>query len=561
MANDPQKPSLLDLLNGVAGGDPLAGTGQQQPVPTPLTPALAPSGEDYAQSVALNGRPTLGPEPLDWPAGKTDNAPVAGGTNQGDTITLPPQDSANSVNPSLSAPTGKTPEEKNAHPGFLEKLKQFASGASGESGLSGPNSTPASKGAAISSLIGRLGNGLALAAGTPEQKQIAAEMSQQPLKTAQTLSLMGYRQRQGDIGQQNADTKGQVADTGAMKAANSMRLKGYVPDEKTPGAFRPMSEDEILSDPLLSQNRDLADAAIASKKSGAALSEARRDALMNPNNPTLLLKAQQIENQYKLAQASLGMRLHTQARQDQEFQYNFGQAPGGPTAPQNPTAPGAGGAGRAQAQPGGLSLDNAPDMMLVNPATGLPIPMKMLSALKPTMDEQHRAQFAASAIHSADKIQQLVDQAKAQIGPFAGRTAELMAKAGLGDQFNQELQNYTRFVQSAATAAHTGRFSVPILEKMDKMIGPEMNPDQLTGAIDSIKGQMAPYADSGWKPTVWEYRAWLSGAGTTPSGKTAPKAPSTGGPKEGDTATGPGNHKIIFSGGKWIDAATKSPIR
>jgi len=65
---------------------------------------------------------------------------------------------------------------------------------------------------------------------------------------------------------------------------------------------------------------------------------------------------------------------------------------------------------------------------------------------------------------------------------------------------------------------------------MDKMIGPEMNPDQLSGAIDSIKGQMAPYADAGWKPTVWEYRSWLSGTGTTPSGaKATPNSPGAAG--------------------------------
>ncbi len=519
-ADNATQRSFLDMLNSVANGDPLAGTGTS--VPAPLTPALAPSGDDYAKSVALNGRPTLGPEPLDWPAKNAENGPASGGTNASDTVTLPPRDPSNSLNNSLvTAPVDETKANAaNTHPGFLKTLGHFASGMVGNPDVS----TPQGKGAAVMAILGRVGSGLAMAAGTPEQKQLAEEQNQLPLKMAQIRNEQQYRQ--GLLGEKaKADAiKQQAADQQQQKAEGAMRLKGYVPDEQNPGAFRVMSENELLADPVLSRNRDLVSAAVASKNAGAALSAARGDALMNPNNPTLQLKAKQIENTYKLAQAHLAMQLHTQGRQDQEFQYNYGQAPsGGPTAGPTSTAPGAGAPGQAQAQPGGLSLNNAPDMMVVNPATGLPIPMKMLSTLKPTMQEQNRADFAASAMHSADKIQQLVDQAKAQVGPFAGRTAELMARAGLGDQFNQELQNYVRFTQSAATAAHTGRFSVPILDKMDKMIGPEMNPDQLTGAIGSIKSQMAQYADAGWKPTVWEYRSWLNNGGTTPSGRTAPK--------------------------------------
>jgi hypothetical protein len=492
LANDPQKSSLLDQLTDSA----------TQPSPGIPGPLAGAASEDPATSV---------PGPLSLAAAP---ASTPGSTANLESIAASPDTLAANV----AATKQSAENEKDANPGFLKKLGRIASGAVG---LEDPNSSPeAGIGAKIGQLVGRTGAGLALAAGTPEQKQLAEEQLQTPLKMAQIQNEQQYRNAL--IGTKNDanDVKQQQADQQRQQAEGKMRLKGYMPDEKSPGAFRPMNEDEILGDPLLSKNQDLASAATASKNAGAALALARRDALLNPNNPALELKRQQIENTYKLAQASLGMRMHAQARQDDEHLFNYGQAVG-QTTNQTGAAPGA--PGQAQARPGGLSLENAPDMMVVNPATGLPIPNKMLSALKPTMTEQNRADFAASAIHSADKIKQLVDQAKAQIGPFDGRVAELMARAGLGDQFNQELQNYIRFTQSAATAAHTGRFSVPILDKMDKMIGPEMNPDQLAGAIDSVKGQMAPYADAGWKPTVWEYRSWLGGTGSTPSGKKAPQ--------------------------------------
>ena len=569
MANNTQR-GLLDQLTDSttqtpalpAALSPAAAGVQTLALPPVLAPATAGTGADVsplAPPLSLAGAPastvdssptnttspSLAPQPNTAatrraivgtaPALRSDNTTTTGSTANLESL-------ANSPDTMMGRISAAAQTEKNDNPSFLTRLGRIAGGAVG---FTDPDSSSqADLGSRIGSLVGRIGTGLAMAEGTPEQKEIAGTL---PLKLAQLQSEQEFRKAMvgnaanktnlqygaGNNGQPEgtsrigAEARQQQADQAQQKAQGSMRLRGYVPDEKTPGAYRPMNEDEIIADPILSQNRDLLSTAIASKNAGIALAQARVDALMNPNNPTLELKRQQIENQYRLAQGMLGMRMHTQARQDQAFLYDYGQTPGGAPSPST-FGPPSGEPGQAQAQPGGLSLNNAPDMMMVNPTTGLPIPMKMLSTLKPTMQEQNRADFAASAMHSADKIQQLVDQAKAQVGPFSGRTAELMAKAGLGDQFNQELQNYVRFTQSAATAAHTGRFSVPILDKMDKMIGPEMNPDQLSGAIDSIKSQMTPYADTGWKPTVWEYRAWLGGAGTTPSGKKAtPNSPGT----------------------------------
>ena len=496
--NDLQKRSFLDQLTDAAM-QPSPG------IPAPLESAV--SGGDSA------------------PAPPSLSLAAAPSTTPGSTANLESvASSPDTLAAGIAATKQSAQNEKDQNPSFLKKLARVAGGAVG---FSDPGSSPqAALGAKIGALTGRVGNAMAEAGGTDEEKTLAEERNELPLKLAQIQNEQEYRRALVGTKNDANDIKQQQADQQKQQADGRMRLKGYVPDEKAPGAYRPMNEDEILADPLLSKNQDIASAAVATKNAAASLALARRDALLNPNNPTLELKRQQIENTYKLAQATLGMRMHSQARQDQEFLYNYGQGVG--------TAPGqaqpAAGSPQTPGSTGGLNLNNAPDMMVVNPATGLPIPNKMLSTLKPTTTEQNRADFAASAMHSADKIQQLVEQAKAQVGPFSGRVAELMARAGLGDQFNQELQNYIRFTQSAATAAHTGRFSVPILDKMDKMIGPEMNPDQLSGAIDSIKGQMAPYADAGWKPTVWEYRSWLSGTGTTPSGaKATPNSPGAAG--------------------------------
>ncbi len=213
MANDtPKQPSTLDMLNAVSAGDPLAGFGSTPSVPAPLMPALAPSGEAYAKSVAPPPPgPSLGTEAqFQAPANAASAQPSTedkGTVDSDGTIHLPARTSENSLDPSLSS---------EPHQGFLQKLGQFAKGAVG---INGPLDTPAQKGAAFSNILGRVGNSLALAAGTPEQKQIAEEQNQLPLKLAQIRNEQAYRNalvannaNKTDILQQNADTKNHVAD-------------------------------------------------------------------------------------------------------------------------------------------------------------------------------------------------------------------------------------------------------------------------------------------------------------------------------------------------------------
>jgi hypothetical protein len=154
-----------------------------------------------------------------------------------------------------------------------------------------------------------------------------------------------------------------------------------------------------------------------------------------------------------------------------------------------------------------LNLDNAPDNMLVNSKNGTPIPYKQTASLKPTMQESNRKDFATSAIHSLDALNNLIATNEAKFGPISGPVDKWMAGHGLGDQYQQAALNYLTFAQSAATGAHVGgRFNVPIMEKMGTTINVNMNRDQLKGAMDSIKDVMQQYVDQGGRVTVGEYR-------------------------------------------------------
>ena len=154
-----------------------------------------------------------------------------------------------------------------------------------------------------------------------------------------------------------------------------------------------------------------------------------------------------------------------------------------------------------------LSLDNAPDEFLVDTTTGLPIPTSMLSTKKPTMQESNRADFAKSAVHSLDKLNELISSNEAKFGPITGPVDKWMAAHGLSDEYQQAALNYLTFAQSAATGAHVGgRFNVPIMDKMGTTVSVNMDKDQLKGATDSINDIMQQYVDQGGRFSVAQYR-------------------------------------------------------
>jgi hypothetical protein len=160
-----------------------------------------------------------------------------------------------------------------------------------------------------------------------------------------------------------------------------------------------------------------------------------------------------------------------------------------------------------------LNLSNAPNEMLIDSRTNQPVPFKMLSTLKPTQQESNRSDFAGSVLHSLDQIDQLRAAGKLPNGPLSGLTAKALSKAGLGDEDAQKAMNFISFAQSAATGAHVGgRFSSEIMDKMNHMIGINMNDSQFKGAEDSIRNVMDQYVKQGGRQTVGQFKQDMLGS-------------------------------------------------
>lgn len=182
-----------------------------------------------------------------------------------------------------------------------------------------------------------------------------------------------------------------------------------------------------------------------------------------------------------------------------------------------------------------LTLDNAPDSFLVNTSTGQPIPAKMVASLAATQTEKNRADFAASVLHTLDNIDKLRDTNNLPNGPISGITTGILAKAGLGSADAQKALNDIALATSAATGAHVGgRFSVPVMEKMQGLLKLNMNDSQFKGAEDSIRDVMNNYVANAGRYTVGQWkelpeaeRQQIMSEGRGARGQVSPAGPNT----------------------------------
>jgi len=153
-----------------------------------------------------------------------------------------------------------------------------------------------------------------------------------------------------------------------------------------------------------------------------------------------------------------------------------------------------------------LTLENASDEMLVDQHTGQPIPWRALSKLAPTMQESNRADFADTVLKTADTLQKMKQAKVLPNGPLTGVTAQMLAKAGMSSEDAGKALAAIGFMQTAATGAHVGgRFSVPVMEKMNKLIGLNMNDSQFIGSMNEITDVMQHYKDKGGRISVKEW--------------------------------------------------------
>ena len=152
-----------------------------------------------------------------------------------------------------------------------------------------------------------------------------------------------------------------------------------------------------------------------------------------------------------------------------------------------------------------LSLDNAPDAMLVDPS-GNVIPQDMVSTYKPTGQERQTADTARQVLAISAGLQKELQSYPKLAGPLSGRSRQAISKLGYSDQQTQRFLDDLSFLSSAATKMHTGRFSNEILKKMDNLIKPGMNAGQFTGALSSINDVASRYSDEDQLRTVASYK-------------------------------------------------------
>jgi hypothetical protein len=154
-----------------------------------------------------------------------------------------------------------------------------------------------------------------------------------------------------------------------------------------------------------------------------------------------------------------------------------------------------------------LTVDNAPDEMLVDPRTGNPIPMKMLPTLKPSTSEVNRAQFANSVLHTLDAVDKARAAGKLPNGPLTGPVVKTLSKYGLAGEDSQSAIDLISLAQSAATGAHVaGRFSVQVMQKMNELLKLNMNDSQFAGAESAIRSVMDQYSRQNGRYTVGEWK-------------------------------------------------------
>ena len=152
-----------------------------------------------------------------------------------------------------------------------------------------------------------------------------------------------------------------------------------------------------------------------------------------------------------------------------------------------------------------LSLNNAPDSMLVTPS-GQVIPQDLVSTYKPSAQEKQTADTARQVLAISADLQSELSKNPNLAGPLSGRSKSAIAKLGYGDAQAQKFLDDITFLQSAATKMHTGRFSNEILKKMGTLIQPGMNTDQFNGALSSINGVASRYADEDRLRTVGDFK-------------------------------------------------------
>lgn len=420
-------------------------------------------------------------------------------------------------------PPDTTPvEAPQKAPGILSRIgSDLGQGVKGA--LFRDTSTPAGKiGAEIGGVLGKLGQGEALAQGSDavrqgvlQQQEIQGKL---PLEIAQLKALETYRQAQVGIGQQKATTGQQKADTGAMAAKVAadakMQDRYMLPDADGSGAYHAASPDEILANPKLLQNQEVAQAAINAKQTASQLAQARQQALTNPNSLTQQNFLKSLEEKDRIAQGYLHMatvragqaneRMNMEGQRDM---FNFGQntQTGAQLGPQN-------------APPGMLTMPN-----------GQPVPYRNVSAFSPTQQIKNVSAQAKIAADGIPGVVAEVNDLRDSLGPVMGRWNEFtQGKIGMNNPAFSGLNTDLVMVSSAVALAHArGRLPENLREEFDNMMhAPQQSPENVIAVLQHVKPWMDRMAAEASQNISAPPVTPRKGGTTTPNSVTPPSAGS-----------------------------------
>ena len=317
MANDPNSPNIQDIINQAAAGANMSPAAPQSLVQPPMADPSAPQPPTLLNKPAA---PSLGTEEqLQAPAAAAspNNLSEASSAAPGaapSSITLPAQTRDNSAIPSG--------EQSQNQPSMLRKIGMFAADLGGAPQLAQPGSTIAQKAQGIMSILGKIGAAGTAAVGSPQQKEQAIQRQAQQNQLLQMQNEAAYRQGMlGNTAERNSTYAEKVASDAARKEQQSDldHLKMNMVKDPVTGTYRTANPDETLNNQFMDHNQQAWHDANTLKQAQTSLDQAKRDAIMNPENPQNKMRQEHYEAQIKMAQQRFDLSNAQFQRGTQQF--------------------------------------------------------------------------------------------------------------------------------------------------------------------------------------------------------------------------------------------------
>jgi hypothetical protein len=346
------------------------------------------------------------------------------------------------------------------------------------------------------------GIGLALAAGggsVPQQREAMEIIGQEPAQQRQILvaqneaayrrgmlgnALQKEQDQYGANGTSRESANASMQRAGAsMQNANTRDSLAQVTAAKqwqkiqADGSVRPMTPEEIMSDPRARQDQQVAQTAMGLKQAETELTQARTTLAPLQYQQ----KEREIQSRMAMLRANLGMRQQALDAHGLEDEFNYGiNTMTGERLGANPA--------------------NTPSGMVANPNGGGPTPYRQQTMYAPTAQMRNVGAQSKIASDGIPGVVQEINQLGQKLGPIAGRWNEFMqGKVGMNDPEFAGLRSDLLMVSSAVALAHArGRLPENLREEFDRVINaPQQDPANLVQVLGHIQPWMARMAQTG----------------------------------------------------------------